>query len=337
LRRVWLAALAACLLFSAGLVPVWAQPIEIKDSLGRRIPVPLPVDKLVVLPSDALEVVRLLGVTDKVAGVNNHIRSQPQFWPVLHKRPQVGLPFTPNYEQVLSLWPDLVVAYSNWPGPELEEKMRPLNIPVLRLDFYKLSSLNREVLDFGRLMQQEERAMAFAVWHDTCLSILKQRLAGQKERPLVYLESYTAFRASGPGSGGFEMGVLAGGNLLSAAFSISNPQVSTEFIVEQNPDVIVKLASGINAYDADRPDSLKQVREQIMARPGWSALKAVQSGRVHVVSSDLGPGPRGIISVLYMASFFYPESFKDLDIRKLHQEYLERFQNIPYRGYYVYP
>jgi len=332
-----MASLITVMLFTTGGIPAWAQTAEITDSLGRSIVVPLPVDKLVVLPSDALEVVRLLGVTDKVVGVNNHIQSQPGFWPVLHKRPRVGLPFTPNYEQVFSLWPDLVLAYGNWPKPELEEKLRPLGIPVLRLDFYKLSSLNREVLDFGRLMQKEERAMAFTAWNDTCLSLLEQRLASQTDRPLVYLESYTNFRASGPGSGGFEMGVLAGGNLLSALFSISNPQISTEFIVEQNPDVIVKLASGINAYETDRPDSLKQIHEQIITRPGWSALKAVQAERVHVISSDLGPGPRGIISVLYMASFFYPDTFKNLDIMALHREYLERFQNVPYRGYYVYP
>lgn len=295
------------------------------------------MQKIVVLPSDALEVVRLLGLTGKVTGVNNHILAQPRFWPDLHQRPQVGLPFTPVYEKIFSLWPDLVMAYSKWPGPELEEKLTPLNIRVLRLDFYKLSSLGREVLDFGRLMGREAEASAFIAWLNSCYALLKQRPANQKERPLVYIEGYIDYHASGPGSGGYEMGELAGGNMLASIFTVSNPKISTEFIMDKNPEVIVKLASEMNSYDADETGPLKHIREQIMARPGWSSLRAVQSGRVHVVSSDLGPGPRGIISVLYMASFFYPEAFKDLDITALHREYLERFQKIPYRGCYVYP
>lgn len=195
----------------------------------------------------------------------------------------------------------------------------------------------REVTDFGKLLGKNAEAEAYAQWHGKCFSILEGRLNNQGNPPKVYLESYTDYRASGPGSGGYEMGSLAGGNLVSSGFTITNPLISTEFIADVNPDVIVKMVSSQNSYGDNSHAALEKVRHDLMQRPGWSYISAVRTGRVYALSSDIGPGPRGIVGVLYMAKFFYPESFRDIDIRAIHREYLERFQGVPYRGFYVYP
>jgi iron complex transport system substrate-binding protein len=79
------------------------------------------------------------------------------------------------------------------------------------------------------------------------------------------------------------------------------------------------------------------LRERIMARPGWDKVTAVKKGKVYILSSYICAGPSGVVGVACMAGWFHPELSKDLDPQKLYQEYLDRFQRIPYRGYYVYP
>ena len=309
----------------------------ITDALGQTRTVSLPVKKMVILPSDSLEIVRMLGASDRIVGVNKHIAKDPGYWPVLSRRPGVGHPFSPNYEKILSLWPDLVVAYSLWPGKELEEKLAPLRIKVLRLDFFRLSAIKREVQEFAGLLGKNEEARAYIQWLDSWLDLLDRRIGKKGEKPLVYLEGYTAFRASGPGSGGFEMGTRAGGNLIASAFPMTNPKLSTEFIAEKNPDIIVKMASGLDAYNLKDSLALERIRQEMMNRPGWHAIEAVQSGRVLVIASDIGPGPAEIIGVLCMANFFYPDRFEDVDVRSIHREYLERFQQIPMNGCFSFP
>ena len=67
-----------------------AETIRIEDSSGASVTVGLPVKRLVVLTSDALEIVRALGASDLVAGVYSDIEKNLLFWPVLKDKPKVG-------------------------------------------------------------------------------------------------------------------------------------------------------------------------------------------------------------------------------------------------------
>ncbi|MGD9161734.1 MAG: ABC transporter substrate-binding protein [Desulfobacteraceae bacterium] len=314
-----------------------SEGVYLTDAMDRRVRIMPPVNRIAVLPSDGIEVIRALKATDLVVGVNDLIKKKAAFWSGLADCYTIGHTFEPNYEQLVSLWPDLVLAYGDRPGQELEEKLLPLGIQVIRLDFYRLSRLQREVEDFGRLLGKTREAGIYMAWHAKCVSIIETRLKNQRKHPMIYLEGYTDYRASGPGSGAYEMGILAGGDIISPGYKMPSTEISSEFVVSRNPDIIVKLASGINSYSDKTPESLKTVRRDILQRPGLAYTTALKDGKVYVLSADIGPGPRGIIGSLYMAKIFYPEAFRDVDVKEIHREYMERFQGIPYRGYYAYP
>lgn len=331
------------LLFIAATLPTVGRSAEstqgelILDAKNRMVQIHGPVHRIVVLPSDVLEVIRILDATHLVAGVNSSIEETSLFWPDLNTRVKVGHPFEPSLEQIVSIWPDLVLAYGWRPGPGLETKLVPLGIQVLRLDFYRMSTQVREIRDFGRLIGKSAAAEVYATWHADCVAVLEAGLKNRTRNANVYLEGYTDYNTYGPGSGGYEMGIMAGANLISSEDSLSNQEISTEFIVGEDPEIIVKMVSGLNSYDDDTSDALKSVWDNMLQRPGWSRLSAVQSGRVYTIAADIGPGPRGIIGVLYMAKLIYPEVFETIDVEAFHREYLERFQGVSYRGTYVFP
>ncbi|MBU4126685.1 MAG: hypothetical protein KKD16_03905, partial [Proteobacteria bacterium] len=75
--------LSSLLILAGGLVAraTAGESIRIQDATGRFVEVRLPVKKLVVLTSDALEVIRALKAEDLVVGINTGIAKEPLFWP----------------------------------------------------------------------------------------------------------------------------------------------------------------------------------------------------------------------------------------------------------------
>lgn len=77
----------------------FAKTIKVIDCLGRKIEISLPIKRIVVLNSDALEVVRLLNAEDLVVGVYSKITKEPEFWGNLVNLPKVGNWNSANFEK----------------------------------------------------------------------------------------------------------------------------------------------------------------------------------------------------------------------------------------------
>jgi iron complex transport system substrate-binding protein len=311
--------------------------ISIKDATGRSLEVRLPVKRIVILNSDALEVVWALGAKDRVVGICNGIRNEQLFGPEFKCKAVVGSWFEPNYELIAELNPDILICYGQWPGQQLEKKLAPFHIKVVRLDFYKMCSLLKEIEILGKILEKEDKTRQLVNWYRKKLKLIESKLNRLKNPPEVYVESYTKHISVGPTSGAHEMCVLAGGYNIASDSSIPYPEVTPEWVLAKDPHVVVKVSAFANCYAMTDPDPMKSVRNKIMARPAWNNIRAVQDGKVYVMASDIWTGPRAIIGISYMAKWFHPEVFKYLDPEKLHREYLENFQGIKYQGVYVYP
>jgi iron complex transport system substrate-binding protein len=313
------------------------ESISIKDAAGRSVEVRLPVKKLVVLTSDALEVIRALKAEDLVVGINTGIAKDPLFWPRLKNKAKVGSWRGPNYELIVELNPDIVIGYARHPGQDMEKKLAHFGITVIRLDFYKIRSMVKEIEILGRILGKEHEARQLIGWYQEKLKLIERESMPLRNQPDVYVESYSKYHTTGPGSGGHEMCILAGGRNIASNFSIPYPQITPEWVLAKNPHIVVKATALSNCYAMSDPGSLKSIRDKIMARPAWDNIRAVQKDKVYVVGSDIWTGPRAIIGISYMAKWFHPEVFKYLDTEKLHREYLKNFQGIKYQGVYVYP
>ncbi|MEA3414721.1 MAG: ABC transporter substrate-binding protein [Thermodesulfobacteriota bacterium] len=311
--------------------------ISIKDANGQSIRVKLPVKRIIVLNSDALETIWALGAKDRVVGICDGISNGQLFWPELKDRAVVGSWSEPNYELIVGLNPDIVICYSRWPGQQLEKKLTPFDIKVVRLDFYKIRSLVKEIKILGRILGKEQEARQLIDWYHEKLKLTERELMPLRNRPDVYVESYSKYHTTGPGSGGHEMCVLAGGNNIASNFSIPYPEITPEWVLAKNPHIVVKVSAFANCYAMTNSGALKSIKNEIINRPAWDNIQAVQDDKVYVMASDIWTGPRAIIGISYMAKWFYPEVFKYLDPEKLHREYLENFQGIKYQGVYVYP
>jgi iron complex transport system substrate-binding protein len=309
-----------------------AESIVIEDALGRQISVNMPVQSIVVLSSDALEVLRSLGAQDLVKGVHSGITRGGAFFQEFLDRPRVGSWKNANAELIADLNPSIVIAYENNPGTELEKQLSPFGIQVLRLNFYKLGTIAKEIRSLSKIIGREEQGETLVAWYGKKLEVIENQLSRVKEKPLVYMESYSAFRAAGPGSGGHDMCVYAGGKNLADELKVPSSEVTSEWIISRQPDVIFKAATWRNGFERRDGAFFNNVRDEMIGRPSWNLIPAVKNNRVHVLDSDIWTGPRAVIGVAYMAKRIYPGLFYDLDPEQIHKEYLESFQGISYQG-----
>ena len=81
--------------------------------------------------------------------------------------------------------------------------------------------------------------------------------------------------------------------------------------------------------------------EAVLSRDELVDVTAIKNETVYVVSSTVMIGPYCFVGNAYMAKWFHPALFADLDPQVMHQEYLTRFQGLDYdldkHGVFAYP
>jgi len=317
----------ACLAFFALLLPAGAaqaKSVTVTDAMDRAVTIELPVRRAVVLSDDAMEVVRLMGRMDRVVGTSTYIKSREPFYPEVAGMADVGRAFTPNLEAIAALRPDLVVTWTKWPGQEMEERLKPFGIQVLRLELYLVPLIEREVRVLGEVFEARDKAEAYLDWNRERTAELTACI-GDGPRPRVLLESFSPMQIYGLGSGVDTLCELAGGDNVGRALSISSALVDTEWVVRAAPDAVFKSVT-LRLETPDREQRrLDAIRDEIAARPGWSMVPAVREKRVFAMSTDVGGGPRYVVGLAYMLGRLHPGRCSGINPEALHREYLERF------------
>ncbi len=93
---------------------------------------------------------------------------------------------------------------------------------------------------------------------------------------------------------------------MAAKAGVSWVTVSLEFLVDQDPEIILL------GYMAPGQDPSK-VLEILRSRPGWKGLSAVRTGRVYSVPTEIigHPSPRCVQGLKTLADIFWKNSDKD--------------------------
>lgn len=189
-------------------------------------------------------------------------------------------PNGPNMEQIATIDPDVVLTSPEW--RKGSQTMRDLAINVRELDAKTVSQVIPRIKSIGyaygskratdRLVKQTQREIRYATKgrpiksRPTVLMVL-----GVGRTPYVFVSN---------GWGGSVV-KAAGGKLLGGELRDSGGfvKVSDEYVVQQDPDIILAVPHG-NASD------IPAISEHLKNNPAWSTTKAVQNGRVFVTMDD---------------------------------------------------
>lgn len=313
------------------------RQVFVADASGREVAVPADPMRVVTLNKNAAEVMRLLGVADRIKGVSDWIPRNPGYWPELSGAVNVGRFTDPDAEAIAALKPDLVLCYQSSPGPGFEEKMAAIGAKVLRLELHRIGSLPRDVEAMGRIFGREDKAREYLDWLQARMDELARVVAADPARPAAYLEAYADFAACGRSSSMNERIAFAGGRNIGEALVPNASPVPPDWILEQRPEVVVKMCSVHNAYALEGPGGMADQRRDMLARTGWDRMPAGRRGAVFLMTTDVTSGPASVVGLAWMVRWLHPERARALDPKAWHREYMERFQGRPWQGVFVHP
>ncbi len=319
-------------------------PRTVVTPAGTNITIYKPLERIVVLNTDVAEAIRVLGAADRIVGISDTIAKKPVFFPELSDKPVVGTWKEVDTEALIALHPDAVFTYVKvGPGPEYLEDKLPPTITTVRMDFYKPETTREEMIRLGVLL--DLNTSAYINWHDRYVNLIEERVSSLKDRPKVFLDNSgkdtTRERKTFSNkSGGIStLCELAGGQNIAAGFEVAYPVVEVEWIMRNNPDVIIGL-SRKGGYETDDESAMEAEYRRIMELP-LKNVTAIEDERVHLIDGSLPFGPGYPVGLVYMAKWLHPDEFDDLDPQAIHQEYVDRFCDIRFNvskhGVFVYP
>lgn len=305
-----------------------------------------PVERIIPFADNQADGIKVLGAVDKVVGIGTEIKDKPILYPEMSELPDVGGIWGagPDIEAIISLNPDILLTYEFRPSPEaLDDKLEGTGIKVVRFTF---DIDMPQFIIMGYVLDKKDEAEEFIDFFDTHMGLIKERTEGlsEDEKPKVYIEWCQPYLAFNKLSGEGQMCEMAGGiNIAADLTGEGSPHsvvIDPEWVAAEDPDIIIKGPSDDTGYDVDDVAGIKAARDDIMSRPGWDYIKAVDTENVYLLTVELHDGPHAVVAAQYYATWFHPELFPDLNPQEFHQEYLDKFMGIDYdvkeQGIFVY-
>ncbi len=306
-----------------------------KGNLATSREVSRPPGRIVSLTPSASELICILGGMDKIVGRDDH----SSFPPGLNEKPPLGsgIRGTIRIEEVLDLDPDVVVAGRRLP-PETVEVMDAAGIPMLLVGTScETDSLIKNVRSLGEMMNANEKAgeLVGFIQRYRDLVLSRTRDLDVEDKPRVYHEcAFGKYKTTGSGTAADLCIDLAGGLNIAEDELLDEQVVSGDWVAGKNPNVII---SQVSSSVLPAEDPLKGKRDEILSRPELKRTDAVRSEKVYVSHLSLRRGPRLIGYLLYLARWFHPSLFEDIDPAAVEREMLRRFYGISLEGIWTYP
>ena len=320
------------------------------DSQGSVVTVKTPVESIIAVNRNAAEALRTIKAADKIIGVSDTALNDRSYFPEFHNVLNVGSGKTPDFEKIIEQKPDLVVYYGTQWKTDYETlndtlKKADPDISVIGLDCFKPETYVEDITKLGYIVGKVEEANEFTDWYNEKMDKIAEIVKDipQEAKPRVYEGGRSElYKTGGSGTSSHNAIVMAGGENIFGDTD-GDVNVDPEALVQRDPQFIVWKISNIGGYSLEKDNFSEFIekKNEILDHSELANVSAIRSDNVYIQSADIFFGGRYFLSVIYMAKWFHPDLFKDLDPEAIHQEYLTRFQNLDYdldkNGVFVYP
>jgi iron complex transport system substrate-binding protein len=335
------------------------EEITIIDDLGKTVTIRRPIERIILLQHNMClyETLRALNVENKVIGCTDYFVNLSSNWdssyvyfPKLAEAENIGSVSEPDKEKVVSLKPDVILTDGLAPSIDLSNEL--LGVPVISMDV-RMNTLEKNTKKYGYIFDEREKADEYISWWKNWEQVLDESLAGlsDEDRPLVLLKTFNSpttenYKIVGKSNMRADPIRKAGARNLGDYSAVNGTtfEPDLEWILKQNPSKILLITGNrYMGYDVHNTSEVEQLRESFMNNPKYSALDAAKSGNVYMISEFISiGGANGLLAAVYHAKQFHPDLFMDLDPTAVHQEYIDRFQDVHYdikenNGTFVYP
>ena len=272
-----------------------SKPFTIVDDYGRAVTLDGVPERIVSVAPTPTEILFAVGAGDQIVGVDDY----SDFPSAVANLPKVGA-FPLNVESIVALEPDLVVSSDLVPRTQLDQ-MDAQGIPYVIFADRTLEDVFKTIRLAGVITGHVSEADTLAqTLSNRVDAVTNKTLADGVSTPEIYVEYYPMW-TYGPGSFGDDLIRLAGGRNIAENTSSEYPEVTSEFVIAEDPEIIVYT---VGVMSTTTPES-------IAAREGWSNITAVNQDAIYSIDDNLLSryGPRIVDGLEDLAEIIHPELF----------------------------
>jgi len=243
--------------------------VTVRDDAGNSVTVAKPAQRIISMAPHITELLFAAGGGERVVGVMNY-----SDYPEAAKRiPLVGSNSTIDMEHVLALRPDLLVVWKSGNTAGQLEQLKSLGIPIFYSDPQKLEAVATSLTRLGQLMDTGPAAQKAAQDYRQRIAKLSATYA-QRSTVRVFYQIWEKplFTLSGEHIVSDALRVCGGQNVF-AALKVPAPTVSTEAVLQENPEAIV----GGEKHDAEAGINIWKP---------YKGMQAVQRGNLFMIDSE---------------------------------------------------
>jgi iron complex transport system substrate-binding protein len=311
--------------------------------------IPLPVNRIAALDNGVAEILCALGVQNLIVARCDSCTMPP----TLSNVTSVGEnDYAPNVEALIALKPDVIFASSMLPyNPTSYQQLKSAGIPVYIVDTTNPEPVNPSKMtkdqlynssspidftcglmqNFTAIVGHQANATAYINWAQSYNKLVKDRIYSltPDQQVKVFLEWYDYPYQTFVTQGIYQ----AGGDNIAENQTVYSPVLTPEFVVQQNPSVIIEYISSpthnINDFIA--------AKNSVMSRTALQNVDAIKNGRVYVIDWSARSGVRSVIGYLYWAKWIQPSLFSDIDPATVNQDLNQKFFGTIIAGTFGYP
>ena len=243
-------------------------------------------NRIVVLDPATVEMIYMLGAEDKIVGVANLERSK--VWPEekVAKLESVGTFMKPSLEKIITLKPDLVIT-SALTDDNLNNGLKSNNIEAKRIQANSIEEIFTNFMEVAKMLGKENEANKIIAEKRAKLEEIKKMAAINKKG--LFVMSASPLMVFGNDNLPNDIMKLLNIKNIAENQKGRNPIVTPEFIIKENPDIIITL--------------LPNPTQIVATNPQLKNVNAIKNSKFIVVNSSqiLRGSPRTIDQIQEIA------------------------------------
>ncbi|MBV8032706.1 MAG: cobalamin-binding protein [Betaproteobacteria bacterium] len=242
-------------------------------------------ERIVCLTEETTETLYLLGEERRIVGISGYTVRPPR---ARREKPRVSSFLNAKYEKILELKPDLVLGFSDLQA-DIARDLARAGLNVVLFNQRSVDEILGMILVLSSMVGAAEKGAALVAGFEKNLLSIREEAKTLPSRPRVYFEEWDEPMISGIRWVSELIGIAGGidvfeeKSLQQGASGRIIPDPAE--VIRRDPEVIIGSWCGKKF----RPD-------RVAARPGWDAISAVRSRRLHEIKSSeiLQPGPAAL-------------------------------------------
>lgn len=276
-----------------------SSEIRLVDRLDREVRFTKIPSRIVSLSPSTTELLFALGLGSSIVGRTEHCNYPPEALEIA--KVGSGTLEGISREAIVNLQPDLVLC--KWDSHQpLIETFEKLGIPIVGFGPENIQEMFKEARLIGSITGHQTQAEQLVDRMSARLERLKTAVStiDAKDRKRVFYQVWDApLMTAGPTSFIGELMTTAGFNNVFSDFTNRYTRVSSEVLVERDPQIIF----------APTTHSTEVKLESFANRPGWENVTAVREGKIFIINGDQISrcGPRLLDAMEQMIRLGYPD------------------------------